>query len=266
MDIKNNNGSKKAEMRIAVGVRFWGEKKEDISVIENFLDNALKTNVEKILVAINIDKDRTNAVEILIDEYPENRVNTFGVTPWGKFVLPCNALILKAAEEKATHLLTASTEVTLTQDIIDQLVSHMDNETLIVGAALPGHKLSESNQETTLVLDATGVEFPWGTYALWNLRYLQTTGICAIGDAPFDPTKAGVEEMVTLTILQKKIFPGTKIKLVEIDGIQWNTDFTGERLEKHIKKMESKAERPEAQFNFIGLKCRPTVIHIKKTS
>jgi len=246
------------EGRLVVGVRFWEKNPEKISVIEKFIDEALKTDVYKIIIAINIDEDKTDSVKKIKAKYNEKRVKVFGVTPWGRFITPCNVLMLEAIQAGATHLVTASAEVILNQLIIDELMHHMDDMTLMAGAALEGHDLQNG-----LIKNANGIQFPWGTCAIWNLRYLGVTGISLIGDAPFSPINAGVEEMVSLTILQN-LYPETFIKLVEIDGIKWNTNFQGERLKKHLKKMQSKKERPESQFQWAGLTIRPIVLHIRK--
>ena len=218
-----------------------------------------------VLVAVNVDADKTDAV---------NAVNSLGlegvcavpVTPWGKFVMPLNALVIEACEAGASHLLLASVEVadSLTIENIGQLCELIADDVLVVGAAMEGHNV-KSSQGIDLSIDgADGRSVPWNTLALWDLKYLQRFGFPLIGDALFGPKQAGVEEVSTIALYQK-VYPELEALLVVLPGIKWDTaDFDEERRKGHEAKMASKVSRPAAQMAELGTK-HPFVWHLTRS-
>jgi len=234
---------------IAVCTRFWGKNPEEIKILKDFILQAKQ--IGPVFVAINVDKNKTNAVQ-----FQTEGVNIFPVTPWGKFVPALNALVYKASCAGCTHILFASATVDIVPDQVQILLSHMDNNTLAVGAALEGHNF----QPGRTFLNADGRQVPWNTLCLWKANYLGSLGFPLIGDAYFDEKSAGVEEVATFGVLQS-IYKTLNVKLIEIPGITWNTNFTGDRLEKHLKKMASKITRPEKQLECAYFQA-PTVMHI----
>ena len=112
------------------------------------------------------------------------------VTPWGNFVPALNALVSYACttpivSKSASHnnyaksILFISAETTLTKDSMIILQQHMNlNDTLVVGAVLPGHDYHGSNNNNdndnneSVVVDLNGRTCPWNTLALWNLKKL----------------------------------------------------------------------------------------------
>jgi len=130
----------------------------------------------------------------------------------------------------------------------------MNEETLVVGAALEGHNLQTGEVE------GNGRTVPWNTLSLWNLNYLARTGFPLIGDNPFKPENAGVEELTAIALLQRLY--SVQAKLVAIPGVKWQTDdFDPKRLERHRQKMQSKIERPQQQMKILDIPT-PTIIHI----
>lgn len=238
-------------MKIAIGTRFWGVNPEkDLPRLEAFV--RASKEIGPTFVAINAEEDKVDTVS----KFPE----AFPVTPWGKFVQPLNALILKGAAAEAEFLLLASAEFPPTQALVDTLLSHVTLGTLVVGAAFAEHNLYNT---IPCRVQADGAMVPWNTFALWNLEHLTKLGIPLVGDAPFDPKMAGVEEVATIALYQR-IWPSLKAKLVKIPGFggEWNTTgWSAERLEKHRKKIQSKIDRPKAQLDYAGLS-RPIVQHI----
>lgn len=118
--------------------------------------------------------------------------NLLNVSPWGNFVPALNALISYACltplsdGSYANTILFISAETTMTRDAMIKLDQHMDLEdTLVVGAALPGHdyvKKSDDNDERKgREIDLNGRTCPWNTLALWNLKKM-TLGFPLVAD------------------------------------------------------------------------------------
>ena len=237
--------------KLAIGTRFFEANPQRAGVIEDFVKRSSDC-AERILVAINTEADKIGTLDNPKIKGPG--IEVFAVTPWGKLVTPLNALILKAKLSGAEYFLSASSEMVFAREQVQSLFNHMGETTLVVGAALEGHNL-----QTGDVL-GNGRTVPWNTFALWNLDYLARTGFLLIGDNPFDPTNAGVEELSVVALLQHLY--GVKAKLVAIPGIKWRTDdFDPERLKKHEQKMQSKIERPQQQMEILNIPA-PIIIHI----
>lgn len=237
-------------MKLAIGTRFWGKRiEDDLPRITDFIKAAQR--IGQVFVAVNANEDKIGTVEL----FPNV---AFPVTPWGKFVQPLNAIILKAAEARVDYLLMASAEFPPTQEQVDVMASHLDGATLVVGAKFAEHEFSSGK-----LVAGTGTTVPWNTFALWNLNLLSMFGVPMIGDAHFDPKMAGVEEVATIAMYQRMI-TYTEAKLVRVPEIggEWNTaGWSEERLAKHRAKIESKKSRPAAQLKHLGLD-DPVIIHI----
>lgn len=237
--------------KLAIGTRFWGvDRARDFPRIRAFIQNA--KHVGQVLVAVNAAEDKIETINAFPDV-------AFAVTPWGKFVQPLNALILRAISGGANHLLLASAEFPPTADQTQGLMNHMDKDTLVVGAAFAEHEFQKG-----VVVFGTGTTVPWNTFALWNLAELGKLGVPLVGDAPFNPKMAGVEELATIAIYQK-LWPGLQAKVVKVLGVggEWNTEgWDTDRLEKHRQKIQSKKDRPTAQLDHLGLSGSTLIIHI----
>lgn len=242
-----------------VGTRFFekdvSKSEASLARLTAFIMAALAAGAEKVYVAVNLAEDRSDAIR---HSWPD-KVSVFPVTPWGKFVLPLNAILMMARSDLASgcKLLTTSIEVSLTRKKGDSLFAHMQEGTLVVGAALQGHVYAPGKHHR-----ASGRQVPWGTLALWNPDFLWTTGFPMIGDGIIsDQSTAGVEEAATIAILQH-IYPGIEAKLVSIGDAAWDTShFDGERLAAHEKKMSSKDDRPAKQLESFASK-GPYIIHL----
>lgn len=237
---------------LAIGTRFFASDPQKAEVIESFVRMSRECDADAVLVAVNTEEDRIDTLNN--PKIKGERVEVFAVTPWGKFVQPLNALVLKAKSLGMDYFLSASADMAFTDGQIQSLFDHMDEITLVVGAALEGHNLQKG------VVVGNGRTVPWNTLAVWNLDYLVRTGFLLIGDNPSDPANAGVEELTTIALLQRLY--GVKAKLVAVPGVKWKTDdFDPERREKHEKKMRSKIERPREQMKILKIQA-PTIIHI----
>lgn len=246
-------------MKTAIGTRFFGQNPaKDLPRLEAFIEGARASGVpdELIFIAINNDADQTGSLTYLRQYHP--KVSTFAVTPWGKFVQPLNALVLKATAAGADTLLLASAEFPPLLAATEKLLSYLNEKTLMVGARLPEHEFLPGGNER-----ARGMTVPWNTYNLLNLPLIARTGFVLVGDGPFDSAMAGVEELATAAVHQQ--LWGVDIKLVHIPEFykEWNTaGWDAERHALHAKKITSKNARPEAQLAFAGLTA-PHVQHIQ---
>lgn len=149
---------------------------------------------------------------------------------------------------------------------VQRLMDAVDPETLVAGVALPGHAFAPGEHA------ATGTTVPWNTFALWDARKLARLGFPSVADGlaalgPEGPgaVPGGVEEVATLSILQR-LWPGdSAAKLLRLPALSaaWRTDFAGDpaRLAAHREKMTSKVQRPAAQLEALGI-APGTVRHI----
>ncbi|KKS15997.1 MAG: hypothetical protein UU71_C0010G0019 [Parcubacteria group bacterium GW2011_GWB1_41_6] len=248
-------------MGVVVATRFFETKAEEKAKkdarekILKFSGAALAAGAERVLIAVNVGQDVSDALNLA---YPVG-VMAFPVQPWGKFAPPLNGILTKGRKFWAggDWLLLASAEVVLTKEAIEVMVSHMTSETLVVGAALEGHQYEPGFHNP-----ATGRQTPWNTLALYNASKLWNGGGFPIfGDGPVDePANAGVEEVVTIAMIQSHA--AYAAKMVKVPGQKWDTSgFTDERLAAHEKKMTSKNSRPARQLEVARFQ-GPMVLHI----
>lgn len=241
-------------MKTAIGIRFYEENPEKLKELEVFVRDVSK-KVDLVFVIVNNEADSTNAYEhIRTLNLPKTQV--FLMNIWGKFTPALNAITYSTALLGVTHLFFCSPEIGLTSKVLEQLLTYMDEDTLVVGARLDGHEFKPG------ISIATGNSIPWNTLAVWNLKFLIRTGFMLVSDAPFNPSIAGIEEFSTCAV-QQKLYPEVKIKLANIPGILWNTQKLGvKRMASHLKKMETKKIRAEKQLEFMKVEA-PKVIHVE---
>jgi len=200
-------------------------------------------------------------------------IDILPISPWGEFVPALNALVAWASKSLASYVLFASAEIaTWNEDGITRLVEQMDENTLVVGAVLPGHEYNPQLVPQRLPL--TGVTTPWNTLALWNVPKLALTGFPLVAegihtDENGSAIAAGVEEVSTIYILQKLLPPGTaEAKLIQIPGIMWDTKQWDDdaRQKWHESKMQSKVQRAAKQLNLLlvnsSIDMASTVLHL----
>ena len=244
---------------LAIGTRFSGvDPENDLPHLGRFIQAA--SHLGKVFVAINGEEDKTNALEFVKKYGADLGVESFYVTPWGKFVPALNALVYKASIGGAKYLLLASVEFPPQGKWVRALLKYIDDTTLVVGARFAEHKFQNEGG----IVSGNGSNIPWNTFALWNLSLLSKVGFILVGDAPFDPSMAGVEELSTMALFQK-IFPPSEVKLVDIIDFprEWNVEGWSEaRKAQHLKKITSRKTRGAAQLRWLGLP-PPIVHHIK---
>lgn len=251
------------DQKIGIATRFYGLAEGDIARLATWVDAALVVVPAKnVYVAVHTEADRSGSLDFMRKMYPE--VNAFPVVPWGKVVQAPNAILSKSTEQEVNHLLFVSSEYPVTPSLVSLLQSHLDAQTLVVGACLPTHAFKAPVGESVLVENASGLHIPWNTYALWSIERLIHTGFVLAADSLHDPDNAGMEEMGTIAA-QQILWPGNALaKLVtprKGDLILNTHGWTIERHERYAHNLESKNDRSAAQMERLSLPT-PTVLHL----
>lgn len=251
---------------IAIGTRYWNEKENSSpDKIRAFVDKASEIT-DLVIVAVNVAKDKSNTIEALTKE-KNDRLVIVPVQPWG-FASAMNALVYEARIRSQKFLLSQSVEVRLEKENLKNMMAEMDDNTLCVGTRMEGHDFHSAEISEEVEVKANGCTIPWNTCKILNLKHYQVFGFPLITDAPYDPSQAGVEELCADSLAQHMLSKPEnrlKIKMIEIEGMKWETDFGGdpERQKAHERKMRLKIERPETQLALTKLP-PATVIHIRK--
>ncbi len=248
---------------LGIATRFYGFAKGDTERLATWVDAALKiVSPEHIYIAIRTEVDKSGSLAYMRKYYP--KVNTFAVMPWGRVVQAPNALLLKAAENRESHLLFASSEYPVTKASVQLLFSHNDKDTLVVGSNLEGHDFQAKKGRTVVVRHSNGLQIPWNTYALWSVAHLVHTGFVLTADSAHDQNNAGMEEMGTIAA-QQILWPNkAKAKLVnshDATHVRNTRGWTVARYERYAHNLESKRSRSAAQMARLSL-ATPKVIHI----
>ena len=249
--------------KLGIATRFYGLAEADVQRLATWVDAALVVvPAENVFVAIHTEMDQSGSLDFMREKYPA--VNAFFVTPWGRVVQAPNALLLKGAERQAKHLLFTSTEYPITEPLVALLLSHSDDQTLVVGARLEGHDFKASSGERVLVQKANGLQIPWNTCSLWSIGHLIHTGFVLTADSVNDPDNAGMEEMGTIAAQQilwpdkasaRLVAPHTGDLVPNVHG------WTIQRRERHVRVLESKNSRSATQLERLSLSA-PDVCHI----
>ena len=251
------------QQKLGIATRFYGLTEDDVLRLATWVDAALTVvAAENIYVAIHIENDLSGSIDFMRKKYSE--VNSFPVIPWGRVVQAPNAILSKSAVREVSHLLFASTEYPVTNSLISLLKSHIDPKTLVVGARLDAHDFKSAPGETVSVKNASGLQIPWNTCALWSTEHLVHTGFVLAADSLNDPDNAGMEEMGTIAA-QQILWPGkASAKLVAprsgdlvLNTHGWNVA----RHERYVYNRDSKNARSAAQLARLSLPT-PEVCHI----
>ena len=105
--------------------------------------------------------------------------------------------------------------------------------------------------------EINGGNTPWNTLAVWDVRILSMIGFLPVSDGLVDGVEAGVEEVVTISLLQHLRPNEARAILVRLKGVSdaWPTLWEDPgRAEWHRQKMASKVSRPATQMTALGLK------------
>ncbi|GAB5366529.1 hypothetical protein AAMO2058_001151200 [Amorphochlora amoebiformis] len=261
------------ERDMVVGSRFWARGPGDLQRLDTFLRNtkdAVGPRLCALLVAVNSQEDTEATTSHLIDmgqAFP--LVGVWDVSPWS-ITGPLNSLLDKAKSLGATFIIFASVEVHIDRGHLDALTSSLDVETLVAGAAMPGHKPMEliSPHKTlkcgeTLTSKLEGDLIPWNTLSVWRLDKIARLGFLKDADAQDPP---GMEEAVPIAMLQNTFSKqNAKAKLIHFSmdyKPSWEVSFESDihRRAKQARKMASKNRRTDAQLKAVGLQGEVTHI------
>jgi len=217
----------------------------DVENIQNWCKHVL--NYCDLLIVV-VDQRYMEATKDVLNDFGE-RIQLFHVHPWISFTQPLNLLVEKALSIGAKELLFQSIEVTIGVEDMMRLEKELDSNTLIVGAKLCD-KHGHHHETCTL----NGWTSPWNTLALWNLEKLALTGFLSISSGNLTDIPGGIEEVVTISLLQQLQPNIMKAKLIKLSSVHWNTNWSSkERSSYHQKKMASKDERSQIQLQRLGV-------------
>lgn len=250
----------KSKAKLAIGLRIYEKSREALAKKMRFLEQVPWNLVEKVFVAVNVEKDQSGALDYFKTVLADPRVEAFPVQPWFKIGLPAlNAMVHKAAAERFDYLWFVSTRLVLNEYIAKTLLKYLGDSQgdtsksrpSVVGAQMPGHNFEEEEdwelgEEEIEIYCANGETVPYNTCAIWDLQYLYPVGFLPISEMPTDPEMAGVEEVATI-LLQGFLF-NTHARTLLIRDIQQQTAHWDEdRKDRHEKIISSKLSRPEGQ-------------------
>jgi hypothetical protein len=241
----------------SASLRFYNGDPKNIATIIRAVERLLPY-VEKVFIAVRIEKDKTDAINILPGIAP-GRVFTLHVSPWEdkQFSHILNGICFVAGRQHGIkQMLSVSPECIVPVSILKALAANYDDNTLAVGPVLPGHSFQEGTHEVR------GSIIPWNQCNLWNMpKIMNASGFAMAGDAFWDAGNAGVEEVATYALAQQCYSSGkatvTLLKTAEHVSIQ-KEHFSGNI--EHTKwidessafgKIGTKDSRPAAQMSIL---------------
>ena len=217
----------------------------DVPSIQEWCNHVL--NYCDVLIVV-VDQRYMEATKDVLDDFGE-KIQLFHIHPWISFTQPLNLLVEKALSIGAKELLFQSIEVTIGVEDMITLEKELNKETLVVGA-----KLCERHGDANRYVTLNGWTSPWNTLALWNLEKLALTGFLSISSGNLTNIPGGIEEVVTISLLQKLQPNSMNAKLIKLSSVHWNTEWSSkERSIYHQKKMASKDERSQIQLEKLGV-------------
>ena len=240
-------------MKTAIGIRFYSSSPEELQRLKKTVGQIVEFAV---FVLIAVKDDNRKGVLPEINSWGLEKVVAVSAGNQEKFVPILNFMVKYIYSKHFDNVFFVSAEITLTEKIYQKLLGLIDDRTLVAGAALAGHKFNVGENK------GTGETVPWNTLAVWNLKYLAPTGFPLAGEAPYDESFAGLEEIGACAVLQK-LYSNLKIKLVDVGSVDWNIgDLDSDRIAAHIRKLESKQQRAQKQMEFLDLPA-PSVEHLE---
>jgi hypothetical protein len=230
-----------------VGTRLHGNSSilSDLGRLHKWIDKALNYSN---IVLIAIDETHFNEIKHFKSVYGSS-LKLLHVHPWISFTQPLNMLVERAMGIGATQLILQSIEVFVNEAQITQLESHLDKNTLVVGA-----KMNKEHAKHSGWQKLTGYSCPWNTLAIWDVRKLGITGFLSISSGNLDKILGGIEEVAVISLLQKLYPSKCMAKVINIGEIIWEHNLTGDHRQRlHENKMLSKVFRASAQLSFLGI-------------
>ena len=208
---------------------------------------------DKLIVVV--DTRYLNAITNAKENF-QDKIEIFHIDPWSSFTQPLNLLVEKALSLGAKELLFQSIEVEISLKDMETLESYLKSDTLVVGA-----KLHNRHGHKDEVCQIDGWSSPWNTLALWNIEKLGLTGFLSISSGNLENIPGGIEEVVTISLLQQLKLNMMKAKLINLPSVVWETSWDCDKREEyHEKKMRSKDKRAKIQLEKLGLKAGEVII------
>jgi len=202
------------------------------------------------LLIVVVDTTYLKSIQRAKENFGE-RIQMFHISPWISFTQPLNLLVEKALSLGAKELIFQSIEVTISLQDMEKLEKHLVKDTLVVGAKLMD--IHCNNDDKQCIID--GWNTPWNTLAIWDIEKLGLTGFLSVSSGNIDNTPGGVEEVVTISLLQQLKPNNMKAKVVDLNSVIWNTKWDSKEREKyHQNKMKTKNERSQIQLEKLGIK------------
>ena len=224
----------------------------DVESIQNWCEHVL--NYCDLLIIV-VDQRYMNATKNVLNDFGE-KIQLFHIHPWISFTQPLNLLVEKALSIGAKELLFQSIEVSIGLKDMLLLEKELTSDTLVIGA-----KLCDRHGHHNETCTINGWTSPWNTLALWNLEKLALTGFLTISSGNLQDIPGGIEEVVTISLLQKLQPNIMKSKLIKLSSVDWNTDWSSEeRSIYHQKKMASKDERSQVQLKKLGVQAGEVIM------
>jgi hypothetical protein len=264
---------------LATCTRFWSNDPLQLAALDAWIERAC-TYSRLVLVAINEEADGSGAMQHVAQRWVGGRmdnvqVKAIAIRPWGSVTSALNALIYAAIvtpldgadggeayqdfsvsslrRNDLQWISFQSVEIQMDPSAMQRLLDQMEDDTMVAGAALPGHRLAAMNTDG-IPLD--GLTCPWNTLDVWHLDTLARVSFLTVTDGIAGTTGIGLEELTTISLLQHlNKGPRLKAKLVAVTGVKWNVEFAGdpERKKRQERKVQSKINRGILQLDAIGL-------------
>ena len=254
------------EIKLAIGLRVYEKTREALALKMRFLGNIPWNVVSKVFVAVNVEKDKSGALEYFNVVLADPRIEAFPVQPWGQNVPALNAIVFKAARESFTHLCFISTKVVIDHSLLLSMLGLFDSETLVVGAVVGGHDFKSQEDGLPTSVEGTGRTVPYNTCIVWDVRRLSRTSFHWVSEMPYNKELAGLEEFATIIEQQQRFSKGTEAKLVNLGPIETQTEhWDKDRADRHQKIILEKERKANAQIEL--LECggwRPIIWHFNQ--
>ena len=238
----------------------------DMSKLRSFVKTALST-AACVAVAVQQQQQESTTdlavvVADLLKSIDQKRTVCVPVTPWG-ISAPLHALLRTAMSRDCDAILYQSLEVVAPVGAINTMASYMQPDTLVVGAALPGHAFRSGQNRLS------GMASPWNTLALWDVRKLSRVGFSPVSDGGIPGIPGGMEEVAAISTCQKIRPDSSAAKLISFPSGDrqapvWDTAFPADPLRRgqHAEKLKTKNRRAAAQLRELGIG-PGTVRHIR---
>lgn len=197
---------------------------------------------------IAVDAEYASKFHDELAGYNKN-IRVITINSWISYTHPLNTILEEAMHAGANEILFQSIEVVTSIQTVRKLKAYLKDDTLVIGAKLSGHCWDDDK-----AVAITGSSTPWNTLALWNVKKLGLTGFLSVSSGSLVGIPGGVEEAVTISLLQH-LNPNTmKAKIVNIADVVWKTQWEcNYRTNYHNEKIASKDLRSKIQLDKLGI-------------